>query len=80
MTSHCRSGRVLTTCVYTYECGTPLPPLESLQEHPVGVREGKRVCLCSESHLIASRKIYVTIEVSEEFSEHYDERVYVVTL
>lgn len=63
--------------------GTPLPPLAQLEEEecPVGVCNGNRVFLCSESHLIRSRRQWKTIEVSEAFTAHYQsgERVYVCT-
>ena len=60
----------------------PLPPIEELHEHPIGFRDGRRVVLCTESYLIASRKMFETIEVSKDFTEHYEEseRVYVCTL
>ena len=61
----------------------PLPAkLEDLREHPIGTLEGRRVFLCSEKYLIESRKVWQTIEVSEDFTEHYQEgeRVYVCTL
>ena len=60
----------------------PLPQtLEELREHPVGLMDGRQAYLCSESHLIRSRKMYASIEVSVDFTDHYNgERVYVCTL
>jgi len=52
---------------------TPLPPLEELQVHPIGLRDGKQVFLCTAAEAIK----YRAVEVSRDFSEHYGQSVYI---
>ena len=55
----------------------PLPSIDELTEHPIGVRDGHRVFLCAERHLISAPPKYVAVEFSEDFTDYYGERVYV---
>jgi hypothetical protein len=61
---------------------TALPPLEQLTQHPIGLHEGRRVYLCHLDGATAHYQAQVTrgvqprIEVSDDFTEHYGERVY----
>lgn len=52
---------------------SPLPPLSELTEHPVGVRDGKLVYLCTARKAVG----YGLVERSRDFSEHYGVPVYV---
>lgn len=62
---------------------TPLPPLDELTEHPIGIHSGKKAYLCRESAAVDYYKETVTsgsppsIEVSPVFTEHYGERLYI---
>ena len=51
----------------------PLPPLEELDEHPIGRRAGQSLYLCR----VTSTPKYLEIERSEVFSEHYGEEVFI---
>ena len=53
----------------------PLPPLDELhaQEHPIGVRDGLKVYLCTAEAAVHYHKV----ELSNEFSKHYGTAVYV---
>jgi len=63
----------------TADLRNPLPPLEDLDEFPIGLRDGRRVYLCriqpDDAHYHGLR--YASIEVSKDFTEHYGERVYI---
>ena len=54
---------------------TPLPSLTELSqaEHPIGLRDGKRVYLCTAR---AATK-YGVVERSSDFSDHYGSDVYI---
>ena len=56
---------------------TPLPPLSELSittnGYPIGVRDGKRVYLCTAR----SAMRFGVVERSREFSEHYGAKLYV---
>lgn len=52
----------------------PLPAsVQELHEHPIGVRDGKRVYLCSAQAAINHH----IVELSQDFTEHYGEKVYI---
>ena len=51
----------------------PLPELEQLSEHPIGIVGGRPVFLCSEEHALK----YPKVEWSKDFSDHYGVPVYV---
>ena len=55
----------------------PLPPLDALHEacegHHIGIRDGKTVYLCTPEAAVKYREV----ELSLEFTEHYDTKVYI---
>ena len=51
----------------------PLPPLEELEQHPIGVHKGKKVLLCVPHEAIK----YRDVEFSKDFTEHYGTEVYI---
>ena len=57
------------------QLGMPLPALGELHEHPIGVRQGRRVFLCTAD--AALKYETSSVELSKDFTEHYGESVFI---
>jgi len=54
----------------------PLPAYSDLDEHPIGVRDGHRVYLCTAAAAARNYKA-CTVELSKDFSEYYGHSVFI---